>query len=103
MVGNAYRVDVMCLGAIVDDFIDTEYLWSLDFKKGILNVAVDIKSKYIFYCRVFFSLFITKVSSDLSIQSEEIKISSNYLNDNKDFRRSKVYTVCKGFLFDIIL
>lgn len=36
----------MYLGGIIDDFIDTEYLWSIDFWKGILNVAVDIKSKY---------------------------------------------------------
>lgn len=40
----------MYLGGIVEDFIDTEYIWSMDFKKGILNVAVDIKSKLISLC-----------------------------------------------------
>lgn len=45
LVGNQYKVDVMHIGAIIDDFIDTEYMWSLDFKKGISNITVDIKSK----------------------------------------------------------
>lgn len=47
LVGNAYRVDVMYLGGIIDEFIDTEYLWSLDFRKGIMNVAVDIKKSFL--------------------------------------------------------
>ncbi len=38
----------MCLGGIIEDFIDTEYVWSMDFKKGIFNIAVDTKSTYFF-------------------------------------------------------
>lgn len=34
----------MYLGGIVQDFIDTEYCWSLDFKKGISDIVVDTKS-----------------------------------------------------------
>lgn len=72
----------MYLGAIIDDFIDTEYLWSLDFKKGILNVAVDIKSKLILYFRMFFSFSPSDRSSHLSIQLEKIKIGSCRSNEN---------------------
>lgn len=50
----------MYLGAIVDDFIDTEYLWSLDFKKGIMNVAVDIKSKFTFIEESFLAFLVSK-------------------------------------------
>jgi len=49
----------MYLGGIVEDFIDTEYIWSLDFKKGISNIAVDMKSKISLNHRIFFSIFST--------------------------------------------
>jgi hypothetical protein len=54
LVGNEYRVDVMYLGGIIEDFIDTEYYWSLDFKKGISEVVVDTKSNFMFKKRVLF-------------------------------------------------
>jgi hypothetical protein len=38
----------MYLGGIIEDFIDTEYCWSLDFKKGISEVVVDTKSNFIY-------------------------------------------------------
>lgn len=38
----------MYLGGIVEDFIDTEYCWSLDFKKGISDIVVDTKSNFYF-------------------------------------------------------
>ncbi len=57
----------MYLGGIVDDFIDTEYIWSMDFKKGISNISVDSKSKFIINDRMFFGLFSFKVSSNLPI------------------------------------
>ncbi len=47
----------MYLGGIVDDFIDTEYIWSLDFKKGISNIAVDIKSNTLLKIRMFLGIF----------------------------------------------
>ena len=56
LVGNEYRVDVMYLGGIIEDFIDTEYCWSLDFKKGISEVVVDMKSNFMFKKRVLFSV-----------------------------------------------
>lgn len=57
LVGNTFKVDVMHLGGIIDEFVDTDYLWSLDFKKGLSNVAVDIKSKNNSYFRMLFSIF----------------------------------------------
>lgn len=34
------------IGGIVSEFVDTEYLWSLNIKKAIYKVSIDFKSSY---------------------------------------------------------
>jgi hypothetical protein len=36
----------MSISGVINDFVDTEFLWSINVKKAILHVAVDLKSKF---------------------------------------------------------
>lgn len=45
MIGNETQIDAIWLGGVIDDFIDTEHIWSLNINKPILNVCIDAKSK----------------------------------------------------------
>ena len=44
LVGNEDQLDAMCISGIVNDFIDTEFFWTLKIRKAIVQVAIDYKS-----------------------------------------------------------
>ena len=44
LVGNEDQLDAMCISGIINDFIDTEFLWTLKIRKAIIQVAIDYKS-----------------------------------------------------------
>ncbi|CAM6005942.1 unnamed protein product [Sphagnum balticum] len=47
LVGNEDQLDGMGLGGIVGDFVDTDFLWSINIGKAILHVTVDLKSNFL--------------------------------------------------------
>jgi hypothetical protein len=44
LVGNEDQIDAMGLSGIISDFVDTQFLWSLNVKQAIVQLAVDSKS-----------------------------------------------------------
>lgn len=51
LIGNEDQLDAMCISGIIHEFVDTEYLWSLNIKRAILHMAIDYKSKSACYNR----------------------------------------------------
>jgi len=39
------------VGGVVSSFIDTDYMWSLNIKRPMNNIAIDTKSKVKIYLR----------------------------------------------------
>jgi hypothetical protein len=48
LVGNEDQLDGIQICAIIDDFVDTEHLWSLNINRVILHLEVDLKSTLYF-------------------------------------------------------
>lgn len=46
LVGNEDQLDAMCISGIIHEFVDTEFLWSINIKRAILHMAIDLKSKH---------------------------------------------------------
>ena len=47
LIGNEDQLDAIWVGGVVQDFVDTEFRWSINLGQAILHVAVDVKSKYL--------------------------------------------------------
>ena len=45
LIGNEYHLDAMFVGGVLEDYIDTCYLWSINSQAAIVDVAVDQQSK----------------------------------------------------------
>jgi hypothetical protein len=44
LIGNEDQLDATCISGIIHEFVDTEFLWSINIKKAILQIAIDYKS-----------------------------------------------------------
>ena len=44
LIGNEDQLDVISIGGIVQNFVDTEFRWSLNIRKAIVQVGIDQRS-----------------------------------------------------------
>lgn len=44
MIGNEDQLDGIQVSGIIDGFVNTEYLWSINLNKAISNVEIDARS-----------------------------------------------------------
>ena len=44
LIGHEDQLDATCISGIIHEFVDTEFLWSINIKKAILQIAIDYKS-----------------------------------------------------------
>lgn len=104
LIGNENQLDLIFIGGIVGNFIDTETLWELNIGRPIKNLAIDTKS-------IFFILFNRRKHSNrnqylnlyLSIRQQTSQKKSCFVDQYQDWIWGQVREICEGFGFGCIL
>ena len=68
LLGNEDQLDAMCISGIIHEFVDTQFLWSINIKRAILHMAIDYKSMPIIIHRELYHSFTTKRSNSSLIR-----------------------------------
>lgn len=91
LIGNQNQIDLVFIGGVVGNFIDTESLWELNISKPIKNLAIDSKSNFILmFVRGSYRNRINNRNRNLSLRQQEDKINAKVFGRNKNKMRRKV-------------